>query len=92
MLSLIRNKLANVFACVRSCIGQFIPILPLILLILNNGIIKSIRCQFVEIQTELGRIRGFQIQTNFNNPAIAFMGIPYALPPIGNRRFKVNLI
>lgn len=50
---------------------------------------KTTQCQFVEIQSELGRIRGVQFRTHYNNPAIAFLGIPYALPPIGERRFKV---
>lgn len=45
--------------------------------------------QFVELQTELGRVRGVRMRTNYNNPAFAFLGIPYALPPIGERRFKV---
>lgn len=43
----------------------------------------------VEIQTELGPITGLRIRTYLNNRAIGFMGIPYALPPIGNLRFKV---
>ncbi|KPM06717.1 esterase-like protein 3, partial [Sarcoptes scabiei] len=50
--------------------------------------IESFRCQFVEIQTRLGKIRGIQIRTANNNPALAFLGIPYALPPIDDRRFQ----
>lgn len=66
-----------------------------ITLFLHNSCIlfilfNLITCQFIEIQTELGRVRGVRIQSQMNNPAIAFLGIPYALPPTGERRFKVS--
>ena len=51
----------------------------------------TVTCQYIEIQTELGRVRGVRIQSQMNNAAIAFLGIPYALPPTGERRFKVPL-
>ncbi|KAI2804947.1 Carboxylesterase 5A [Blomia tropicalis] len=50
--------------------------------------LQSVQCHFVEVQTELGRIRGIRFRTQLNNPAIGFLGIPYALPPVGERRFK----
>lgn len=53
-------------------------------------LINIATCQFIEVQTELGRVRGVRIQSQMNNPAIAFLGIPYALPPTGERRFKVR--
>ncbi|XP_023240465.1 acetylcholinesterase-like [Centruroides sculpturatus] len=39
------------------------------------------------VQTELGRIRGKKINA-LNNDVYAFLGIPYATPPLGKLRFK----
>ena len=73
-------------------------LLMLIIFLTNND--QLINCQssssssssssMIEIQTELGSISGIRIRTYLNNRAIGFMGIPYALPPISNLRFKVN--
>ncbi|KAH9413589.1 Carboxylesterase 5A [Dermatophagoides pteronyssinus] len=71
-------------------------LLMLIIFLTNND--QLINCQssssssssssMIEIQTELGSISGIRIRTYLNNRAIGFMGIPYALPPISNLRFK----
>ena len=43
------------------------------------------------VQTNNGLVRGKQLLTLFDNvPYYAFKGIPYAKPPIGDLRFKVN--
>ena len=46
---------------------------------------------FVDIQTSLGQIRGIDIKSSHNAPGIGFLGVPYAKPPVGERRFKVSL-
>ncbi|XP_060516459.1 pyrethroid hydrolase Ces2e-like isoform X2 [Cylas formicarius] len=35
-----------------------------------------------------GKVRGYEITTNENNRLVAFLGIPYASPPLGNLRFQ----
>lgn len=45
----------------------------------------------VEIDIESGRIRGKRSLTLFSEkPYYSFRGIPYALPPIKDLRFKVS--
>lgn len=65
------------------------PILLLLVIFIFYSHLSLITCQYIEIQTELGRLRGVRFSTQLNNPAIAFLGVPYALPPLGERRFKV---
>lgn len=71
----------------KICITFFFYYSCILLICLN-----IVTCQFIEVQTELGRVRGVRIQSQMNNPAIAFLGIPYALPPTGERRFRVKLV
>lgn len=47
--------------------------------------------QFCTVTTNNGRIRGKLNQTLFDQMLYySFRGIPFAKPPIGNLRFKVN--
>lgn len=41
------------------------------------------------VKTKNGLIRGIYKRSNNGREFTAFEGIPYAEPPIGNRRFKV---
>ncbi len=43
----------------------------------------------VEIETSMGRIKGFKaFSTEQKSDYFAFIGIPYAQPPIGHLRFR----
>lgn len=44
-----------------------------------------------QIQTRSGTVEGKQIRCN-KGPVDVFLGIPYAKPPIGERRFRVDKI
>lgn len=47
--------------------------------------------KFCTVNTNSGRIRGKLNQTLFDEtPYYSFRGIPFAKPPIGDLRFKVN--
>lgn len=47
--------------------------------------------EFCSIETESGFVRGKQNRTLYGKkPFYSFRGIPYAKPPVGNLRFKVN--
>jgi carboxylesterase type B len=45
---------------------------------------------FVEAKTEYGIVQGIEKSTVLNESYISFTGIPYATPPLGSLRFKVN--
>lgn len=42
------------------------------------------------VTTKYGRVRGTTLTTRNGESFLAFRGIPYAKPPIGSLRFKVN--
>ena len=59
------------------------------LLILNFfGVVFSHQ-SFTFIQTRLGGIRGLHRKSFSGRKFEAYEGIPYALPPVGERRFEV---
>jgi len=41
--------------------------------------------------TDLGEIRGFLQKTRLGNHSQQFLGVPFAIPPVGDMRFMVNL-
>jgi cholinesterase len=45
---------------------------------------------FVIAETEYGSVRGIRRTSVLNDDFIAFLGIPYATPPLGELRFKVS--
>lgn len=47
--------------------------------------------EFVIVDTDLGRIRGVKKVSALETPFNAFLGVPYAKPPIGELRFKVSV-
>ena len=42
------------------------------------------------VETPYGRIRGFDFTTFSGKEVEAFLGIPYAKPPVGELRFEVD--
>lgn len=44
------------------------------------------------VQTKSGKIRGHYLTSYKGNKYEAYQGIPYALPPVGKRRFEVRII
>lgn len=47
--------------------------------------------EFIETDTEFGRIRGVKQISALNVAYNSFLGLRYATPPIENLRFKVNI-
>lgn len=45
---------------------------------------------FVIAETEYGKVRGIKTTSCLNTSFNAFLGIPYAAPPVGELRFKVG--
>ena len=60
-----------------------------IILLIFTPIVFSQHYYFFEINSTPGRIRGLRIRTARNKEALAFLGIPYAAPPLDRLRFKV---
>lgn len=50
------------------------------------------QAQNLIVQTRQGLIRGLTDTDRDGNGIFKFMGIPYALPPTGNLRFRVRKI
>ena len=47
-------------------------------------------CENTVIRVKQGRLRGIVEKTSYGDEYLAFRGIPYAKPPLGPLRFKVN--
>ena len=45
---------------------------------------------FVNIDTKLGNLKGFRHQIGEELEADVFLGVPYAIPPLGDLRFEVD--
>lgn len=42
------------------------------------------------VETKYGKVRGVVKTSEYNTDYIAFLGISYAKPPVGDLRFKVS--
>lgn len=42
------------------------------------------------VETSLGELKGYYMQTRGGRQVAAFTAIPYAVPPVGELRFKVR--
>lgn len=57
-------------------------------IVLVFNLVQSV--QYKTVGTNSGEVRGFVDHTIwYKKPFYSFRGIPYAKPPIGERRFKV---
>ena len=61
----------------------------LIALLFGINIVFCQFYEFVDLKLEQGLIRGLKVRTAQNKEAFAFLGIPYATPPLEGLRFKV---
>lgn len=53
-------------------------------------LINCVKGDSPKVSTEYGEIHGFRYETSNGFKAEAFLGIPFAQPPIGDLRFEVN--
>lgn len=54
-------------------------------------ILTAVNCHNLIVKTESGPVRGVSLTTYLKNKTYnAYRGIPYAEPPLGELRFKVN--
>ena len=44
------------------------------------------------VTVKQGSLKGLKKTSAYNTPYYAFLGIPYAKPPVGDRRFKVSFV
>ncbi|XP_017783232.1 PREDICTED: venom carboxylesterase-6-like isoform X2 [Nicrophorus vespilloides] len=65
-------------------------ILPLVFLLLKSYHEVNAKCSYSKpiVQTEYGQLLGTYNASRSNRPFYSFRGIPYAMPPIGELRFK----
>lgn len=61
----------------------------LIILIGQLFILVNVKC-VVHVTTQLGTVKGISMLSRRGQKFNAFLGIPFAKPPIGDLRFKVN--
>ena len=47
-------------------------------------------CQSLIVSTENGRVRGILGTSRDGRTYVSFLGIPYAIPPVGPLRFEVS--
>lgn len=55
---------------------------------LSNSIVDPL--ENLEVVTKTGRVRGYFMSNVRGDQIVAFEGIRYAEPPVGERRFKVS--
>jgi hypothetical protein len=67
-------------------------ILSVLVLLTNTNELLSAQAEVkdVTVLTAQGLLRGLQIESVRNQQVFAFLGIPYARPPVGDLRFKVR--
>ena len=46
---------------------------------------------FIVASTEYGQVRGKKVISELSTAYWQFLGIPYAKPPVGERRFQVDI-
>lgn len=63
----------------------------LIILIGQLIILVNVKC-VVHVTTKLGTVKGISMLSRGGHKFNAFLGVPFAKPPIGDLRFKVNFL
>ncbi|XP_022690922.1 acetylcholinesterase-1-like [Varroa jacobsoni] len=57
--------------------------------IVNNVAAQEpIEVQYVNVKTEVGNLRGYKMRSIEGKDINVFIGVPFAKPPVGKRRFK----
>lgn len=69
-----------------------IPFVFVLLTTSNHLLSAQPQDGYVTVRTAQGLLRGFQTQSVRNKDVFAFLGVPYARPPVGHLRFKVPYI
>lgn len=60
-------------------------------IVLVLSVINSSKCDDLIVTTSLGKVEGKQVDSILpNEKYYAFLGIPYAKPPVGELRFMVS--
>lgn len=56
-----------------------------------NEMYRRYFAPYVLVNTTLGPIRGLEVASDFGYKYAQFQGVPFAKPPVGELRFKVNI-
>ena len=81
--SLVGLKVLLNFQQKLLCIASMMHFLVICTLFLGSNAI--------EITTEQGTLKGFEQKSRNGTKFQAFLGVPYAKPPVGNLRFEVRV-
>jgi hypothetical protein len=67
--------------------------LPWILGLLALGLVPDVvkGSPGLQVTLEQGVLKGYKGKTHSGKPFIGFRSVPYAAPPVGSLRFKVNV-
>lgn len=78
--------------CLAGGRSQPNPSSLLRLLVLTSGvaIVTCQQVQFTTVTTNYGKLRGFKatLPSEILRPVEQYLGVPYAMPPLGERRFQ----
>lgn len=55
------------------------------------SLIQFTQCCNLIVNTTYGLLRGTEVKSRYGKVIAAFHGIPFAKPPVGKRRFQVNM-
>lgn len=81
------------FGSLHKVISEFFEhLLVLVCLVFDHMmLLLQVFCKRPVVEIKNGKIKGEIMRTPHNRTYYAFRGIPYAKPPLGELRFKVNI-